>query len=71
MTAAPIELDDDLDTRFKPGIRPQLSAFVRRENADVSLPIAAHAERIAIYARMLAGTGGAAVSFGISERKRA
>lgn len=58
MTAESVPLADDLDSRFKPGLYRQLSAFLTGDGADALLPIDEHAGRMASYARILAGTGG-------------
>jgi predicted dehydrogenase len=68
MTVESVALGDDLDARFKPGVYRQLAAFLAGEEAESLLPIATHAERMAIYARILAGTGGGAVAFRARER---
>jgi predicted dehydrogenase len=68
MAVETLPLDDDLDARFKPGVHRQLAAFLKGEGAAFLLPIAEHARHMAVYARILAGTGGAAVSVAEAER---
>ena len=53
---APVPLEDDLDQRFKPGLCRQTRAFLEGHEAEALLPIAEHAERMAIYGHVLAGT---------------
>ncbi len=62
MTVEGVAPADDLDTRFKPGLFRQLSAFLGGEGAEALLPIEVHAERMAAYAQILAGTGGRAIA---------
>ena len=57
MTVESAIVDDDFDVRFKPGLYRQMSAFLKGENACSLLSIDEHAERMAFYAHILAGTG--------------
>ena len=67
MTVETVALGDDLDVRFKPGVYRQLAAFLKGEGADSLLAIADHAQRMAIYAHILAGTGGVPVPIAAPE----
>jgi len=42
---APIELEDDLDTRFKPGLHAQTDAFLKNDTTDLAT-IASHAHHM-------------------------
>lgn len=47
----PVELDDDIDSRFKPGLYRQVEAFLGIADGADLLPIAEHAERLALIDR--------------------
>lgn len=71
LTIEPVALVDDLDARFKPGLYRQMAAFLGGVGAEALLPVEAHAERMAAYARILRGTDGAAIVLDSPARKRA
>ncbi len=71
MTAEALALGDALDTRFKPGVYRQATAFLGGEGREMLLPIEKQAERMAFYARMLAGSGAAQMAQNSPARARA
>jgi len=50
----PIELDDDLDTRFKPGLHAQTNAFLKDNSADLAT-IASHADHMENIYKVIRG----------------
>jgi len=51
----PIELEDDLDTRFKPGLHAQTKAFLDSDNSDLAT-IASHARNMEAIYKVIRGS---------------
>lgn len=71
MTAENVPLNDNLDTRFKPGLYRQMAAFLGGEEAEALLPVDEHAGRMATYGHILAGTSGETAAIEMPARAHA